>query len=188
MKTPANYFAEPFSFSVENYHRMAETGILSEDDRVELLYGQIILKSPIGKFHNACVNRLTRLMIRLMDDRAIVQIQGPVVIGDRSEPEPDVAILQPRDDFYAAGLPTAADAMLLIEVADSSLEKDKHLKLPLYAAAGIPELWLVDLTRSKVMVFTQPTEDGYAVLNEFDRNQDIHSPFAGAIPAVQVLG
>ncbi len=167
---------------------MAEAGILSEDDRVELLYGQIIPMSPIGKSHNACVNRLTQLMTLLLHDRAIVQIQGPVVIGDRSEPEPDVAILQPRDDFYAAGLPTAADALLLIEVADSSLEKDKHLKLPLYAAAEIPELWIVDLTRFKIGVYTQPEDGEYKRISEYSQEENIQSPFTGSIPARQILG
>lgn len=119
---------------------MAAAGVLSEDDRVELIEGEIIEMNPIGSRHAACVGRLTKLLERQAGDRVIVWVQNPVQVNDYSEPLPDVTLLKPRDDFYAQANPQPADVLLIIEVADSSVDYDHEIKTPLYARAGIPEV------------------------------------------------
>jgi Uma2 family endonuclease len=142
-------------FTVEEYHRMAEAGILHEDDRVELIAGKIIQMAAIGSRHAACVKRLIKLLVREVGDSGVVGAQDPIILPDSSEPEPDVTVLRPRDDFYAAGHPVPEDVLLLIEVSDTSLEYDRELNLPLYARAGIPEVWIVDLQRREISLYTQ---------------------------------
>src|SRR5580704_10507425 len=123
-------------FTVEEYHRMAEAGILSEDDRVELTDGEIIKMSPSGSRHVACVNRLNAVLTSAIGRAAIVSVQNPFAVNDYSEPQPDIVILKPRNDFYAHSLPTAQDLLLIIEVADTSLSYDRNVKVPAYARAG----------------------------------------------------
>lgn len=149
-------------FTVDEYYRMAEVGILGPDDRVELLDGEIVEMSPIGSRHAATVTRLQRLFERGAADRSIVRVQQPVRLDRYSEPEPDVAVVAVREDFYAAGHPTPRDVLLIVEVADTSLRYDRHRKLPSYARAGIPEVWLVDLTVDRVETHRAPRGDGYA--------------------------
>lgn len=149
------------TFSVTDYHRMAEVGILTEDDRVELIEGRIIVMSPIGSRHAACVKRLNTSLNQQIAGNALVSIQDPIQLNDYSEPEPDVALLCMRDDFYSAGHPTAEDILLAIEVADSSEGYDREEKLPLYARSAIPEVWLVSLPKSRVEVYTEPFGDIY---------------------------
>lgn len=135
-------------------------GILGENDRVELIHGEIVEKMPIGNAHAACVKRLNQLLIRAVDDQAIVSVQDPIRLND-SRPEPDVALLQPRDDFYAHETPTAHDVLLLIEVADTSLEFDSTIKRELYGQSGIREYWVVDVIAKTVMVFRNPDGSGH---------------------------
>jgi Uma2 family endonuclease len=149
-------------FTVNEYYRMAEVGILSPDERVELIEGEIVDMAPIGSRHAACVDRLNRDFVPALGDRAIVRVQGPLRLHDYSEPEPDLVILRPRDDFYAEETPGPADALLVIEVADTSERYDRQVKVPLYAQAGIPEVWLVDLTAGNITVYRGPGPDGYA--------------------------
>lgn len=148
-------------FTVEEYHRMGEAGILREDDRVELLKGEIIQMAPIGSRHAACVSRLGDWLAKRLPDTAAVRIQNPIRLPPRSEPEPDLVVVRRRDDFYATAHPGPGDIFLLIEVADTSLEHDRDVKLPLYAAAGIPEVWIVDLERRRVLVYRQPAGASY---------------------------
>lgn len=148
-------------FTVQDFHRMAQTGIFTEDDRVELLDGEIIQMTPIGSHHAACVARLDRVLNIGVGTTAIVWIQNPLRLDDRSEPQPDVVVLRPRPDFYAQGHPGPEDVLLLIEVADTSVETDRMAKLPLYAKAGIPEVWIVDIGGGAVEVYRQPTLQGY---------------------------
>jgi len=140
---------------------MAEAGILSEDDRVELIEGEIVEMSPIGSHHAACVNRLTRLFSRQGGDRAIVSVQNPIRLSEYSEPEPDLALLRPRADFYAEALPGPEDTLLVVEVMETSAQYDRERKLPLYAEAGIPEVWLVDLAAECIEVYRRPSPEGY---------------------------
>jgi Uma2 family endonuclease len=148
-------------FTVDEYYRMAEAGILGEDDRVELLDGEIVEMSPIGSVHAACVDRLITALYPFLEDRGILRVQNPVRLDRYSEPQPDAAILKPRADFYATAHPTPADVLLVIEVADSSLKFDRQVKLMHYSRAGIAEVWLVDLVNERVELFTQPSPDGY---------------------------
>jgi len=140
---------------------MAAAGVFSDDDRVELIEGEIIEMNPIGSRHAACVGRLTEILSRLAGGEAIVWVQNPVQINDYSEPLPDVALLKRRDDFYAQATPQAADVLLIIEVADSSVDYDHSIKLPLYAQAGVAEMWLVNLPQETIEVYTQPLNAAY---------------------------
>ena len=141
-------------FSVHEYHRMGEAGILAEDERVELLAGDIIVREPIGTQHAGTVNRLTYLWTSRLGLRAVVQVQNPIELArEDSEPQPDLSLLRPRADFYATAHPAADDVLLAIEVADTSLRLDRRVKIPLYARAGIGEVWLVDLTTSRIEVY-----------------------------------
>jgi Uma2 family endonuclease len=148
-------------FDVDEYHRMGQAGILSTADRVELIDGEIVAMTPIGARHNAAVNRANRALSRAVGDQAIVQIQGSIRLGRFNEPEPDVALLRPRSDFYASGLPGPADVLLVIEIADASLAYDREVKSRLYAAAGIQEYWLVNLDARIVTRFHRPQGDAY---------------------------
>ncbi len=143
-------------FTVDEYHRMAEAGILHEDDRVELLEGEIVEMSPIGRRHQACVDRLTQWLVPALRGRAIVRVQGSVKLSDVSAPQPDVLLLRPRQDFYATVDPGPDDVFLVIEVADTSLRYDQGIKVPLYARHGIPEVWVIDLAEERVFIYRDP--------------------------------
>lgn len=147
-------------FTVGQYHQMIESGILTDRDRVELLNGEIIEMSPVGRRHAACVDRLTELLILQLASRAIVRAQNPIRLSNDSEPQPDIAILRRRDDFYATGHPQPADIFLVIEVADTTIEFDRGIKIPNYAQENISEAWLIDLNAA-VEIFQEPTAQGY---------------------------
>ena len=151
-------------FTVEDYHRMAEAGILHEDSRVELIRGRIVDMAPVGAPHIVAVNRLNRLLGRAVGESGVVSIQNPVRLDDGSEPQPDVAVLRPGADEVGAGTPSAADVLLLVEVADSTLRDDRNEKAPLYAAGGIPEYWIVNLVENTVEVHRQPAAGRYREL------------------------
>ena len=160
-------------FTVDEYHRMAEIGVLLEDERVELIEGEILRMSAKGSRHNACINRLTALLASPLGDAAILSVQNSIRTDQYSEPEPDVAVLRPREDYYANALPSPADVLLLIEVADTSLAYDRGLKLPLYARAGIPEVWIVDLTNEAIERHVNPANGAYRSVNHAARGQTI---------------
>ena len=157
-------------FTVEEYHKMAESGILGEDDRVELIRGEIVQMSPIGSRHAACVARLATLFHKVVGDQAIVWTQNPIRLSQDSEPQPDVALLQPRPDFYADALPSAGDAFLVLEVAETSLDADRDVKASLYAEAGIPEFWLVELSARRVEVYRNPQGGAYRETRTYARS------------------
>jgi Uma2 family endonuclease len=173
----------PHRFTVATYEKMIDFGILKEDDRVELIRGEIVAKMPIGNPHIACVNRLNRLLVRAVGDDAIVSIQNPIRLAD-SEPEPDVVLERPRDDFYATGKAGPADILLLIEVAQDSLETDREDKGPLYAESGIVEYWIVNLIDRCLEVHRQPRPDGtYADVRTLRTGETID---VAALPGVTV--
>jgi len=145
---------------------MRETGILTEDDRVELLDGEIYLMSPLGSLHIAIVNRLNKLLMRLVGDDAILSIQNSVQLNDYSEPQPDVALLSPRDDYYDQALARPDDMLFLIEVADISLDYDREQKLPRYAASNIAEVWIIDVDQQIVEQYSHPMQGQYTQLNK----------------------
>jgi len=155
--------------TVAEYHRMAEAGILTERDRVELIEGELIAMSPIGSEHSGTVNALNRTLVRAVGDRAIVAVQNPVQLDDLSEPEPDFALLKPRDDDYRRATPRPHEVLLIIEVADTSLAYDRAVKRSLYARHGIPEFWIVNLAAKQVEVCRSPTGEQYASVSHFGR-------------------
>lgn len=151
----------PHRFTVDEYHRMAEAGLFGEDDRVELLEGEVVETAPIGSRHAACVRRLNRAFGQRLGSRVIVAVQDPVRLGERSEPQPDVALLRLRADDYAARHPAPEDLMLVVEVADTSRVWDREHKVPLYAAAGVSGIWLVDVLAEEIEVFRRPDDGAY---------------------------
>ncbi len=146
------------------FHQMVETGILSEDDRLELIEGELVTKPPIGPEHMGIVNQIAQILIRQLERRAIISIQGPIALDQFSEPQPDLAILAQRDDYYKHSLPRPADVALAIEVADSSLAYDRAIKMPLYAGAGIPEAWIVNLIDRWIEIYRDPSPAGYTTM------------------------
>jgi Uma2 family endonuclease len=147
--------------TVADYDRMGEAGVFAPGTRVELIEGEVIDMASISSRHASAVARLNRAATAAVGTMAIVQIQNPVRLGDRSEPEPDLMLLKPRDNFYAHAHPTPADVLLLIEVADSSARYDREIKLPLYARHGVCEVWIVDLDARLVRFFRSPVNDTY---------------------------
>ncbi len=145
----------PHHFTVADYYRMTEAGVLREDSRVELIRGQIIDMAAIGTPHFGMVNRLVRILPSVLAGRGLLHVQNPVRLDDWSEPEPDITVLKPRADDYASAHPRPDDVLLLIEVADSSLDYDREVKAPLYAESGIIEYWIVNLRDHVVEVFRQ---------------------------------
>ncbi len=166
-------------FTVADYHRMGETGVFADGARVELLGGEVVEMSPIGGRHAACVNKLTKFFAVLCGDDAVVQVQNPIVLDEYSEPQPDISLLRPRADFYASPRPRPADTLLAIEVADTSLRVDRRAKAPLYAAAGVPLLWIVDLEGASVDVYSEPSDTGYLLVRHVSRGATLHVPLPG---------
>ena len=164
-------------FTVDEYYRMAEAGVLHEDDPVELLDGAIIEMAPIGDRHFGCVLFAQRWFERRLGDRAFVSVQGPVRLSSGSEPEPDIVLLRPRPDYFRSGKPGPADVLLLIEVADTTLAYDRDVKLRFYAESGIREVWIVDLNASRVLVYRGPTDLTYAQVLVVERDGTL-SPLA----------
>lgn len=148
-------------FTVDEYHQMARAGILTETDRVELIEGEIIAMSPIGVRHAACVKRLNDLFSLHFRGEAIISVQDPIKLSRYSEPEPDVALLRYRADYYAEKTPEAADVLLIVEVADTTVAFDRQVKEGLYARAGIQEYWIVNLVDSVIEVYRQPADGTY---------------------------
>jgi len=159
--------------SVSDYYRMGDAGILHEDDRIELIEGDLIEMSPIGSKHARMVSRLDRLFNKAVDDQVIVYVQNPVRLSDWSEPQPDLMLLKPRQDDYIDSLPEPTDVIVLIEVADSSIDYDRKTKLPLYARNGVKEVWLVDLNARQLERYTQPHETGYGHCETLDKTGTI---------------
>lgn len=160
-------------FNVDEYYAMARAGILHEDDRVELIEGEILEMTPIGSRHAACVARLTSLFLLRLGKTVVVSAQNPVRLDDRTEPQPDLMLLRRREDFYSTAHPGAADVLLLIEVADSSLQSDREFKAPLYGRHGVHETWVVDLERSLVESHFEPTPEGYRTVQVFRRGESL---------------
>jgi Uma2 family endonuclease len=160
-------------FTVDEYHRMACAGILTEDDRVELLDGEIVQMPPIGPGHSGSTIFLTRLFMRLFGDDAEVSVQNPVHLAERSEPKPDVALLHPRADSYRRSHATAEEIFLAVEVSDSTLDLELRVKVPMYGRAGVPEVWLIDLPHAVVHVYREPSPDGYRLTRTARRGERI---------------
>ena len=155
--------------TVAEYHRMGEVGILTRDDRVELIEGQLVAMSPIGSAHAGTSNALTRRLVLAVGDRGIVAVGNPVQLDDLSEPQPDFAVLKAREDDYRRATPRPDEVLLIIEVADSSLAYDRNVKRSLYARHGIPEFWIVNLVAGEVEVCRSAEGDQYAAVSRIGR-------------------
>ncbi len=156
-------------FTVDEYYRMAETGILGPEDRVELIDGEIIQMSPIGYRHVTCVNLITDLFTSLFRGRAIVSVKNPLRLSNYTEPEPDIVLLKFQPDFYRDRRFTAADVLLVIEVSDTSLRYDRDTKLSRYATACVPETWIVNLEDDELLIYRDPAANAYTSSLTFRR-------------------
>lgn len=175
----------PGAFTVETYHKLGELGIFDEDDRVELLAGQIVVMTPIGPRHARCVTQLSTLLARRTSGTLTVSTQNPVMLNAQWEPQPDVAVLN-----TASGLPKPSDVLLIVEVADTSLEHDRDVKIPAYARDGVPEVWLVDLNAATIAVYRAPAVSGYRDVTTVERGGTLRSAQLEGleITAEEVLG
>lgn len=162
---------------------MGESGIFSEDARVELIDGMIVVLSPIGSRHAWCVNVLTEFLMRLLGTEFAVWAQNPISIGAHSEPQPDITVLRRPSHLRRDRLPAPGDAVLIIEVADSSVLYDRSTKAPLYARAGIPEYWIVDLGAERIDVMSEPGPDGYRLVRSFRRGGVVSSV---SLPSIRI--
>jgi Uma2 family endonuclease len=168
-------------FTVEKYRRMGEAGIFPPDARVELIEGEVVKMSPLGKRHAACVARLNRTLTLSLQQVALVWTQNPIDLNEYSEPQPDLALLKPRDDFYERAHPKPEDIPIIIEVSDSTLEYDRRVKVPLYARAGIPEVWIVNLADERVEMFADPSGGAYQTAAAFSRGEEVQSRSLAAL-------
>ena len=177
-------------FTVAEYHRMGEAGILSEADRVELIEGELVAMSPVGSRHVGTVHALNQLLVDAVRGRGLVSVQSPIRLDDRSEPEPDVAVLRPRADYYRTALPRPPDVLLVIEVSDSTLAYDRTVKAPLYAVHGLPEYWIVDLVGQKVEVHRKPEGGLYTDVSRVGASDKLELVLLPGVwvPVAAVLG
>jgi Uma2 family endonuclease len=152
---------------------MAEAGILREDDRVELIDGEIVEMAPIGDRHATAVDRTNDLFVPLFRDVALTRVQNPIRLGEHHEPQPDFALVRRRPGLYASGHPAPEDIFLIVEVADTSVDYDRQVKVPLYARGGVPETWLVDLPQAILWVYREPTPDGYRSIRMLRRGDRV---------------
>jgi Uma2 family endonuclease len=160
-------------FTVKEYYLMYESGVFANGERVELIRGEIIKMAAIGRRHAACVDRCNDVFAYKLGKKVLIRIQNPLALDNTSEPEPDVLLLKRKADFYESGHPRPADVFLLIEVADSTIDSDRELKIPLYAEDGITEVWLIDINSACIEVYRNPTAEGYQDIQKFYRGQNL---------------
>jgi len=160
-------------FTTDEYYRMAEVGILTPDDRVELIEGEIIRMSPIGLRHASCVNRTADLFMLKFRGKATVTVQNQARLNQYNEPQPDILLLKHREDYYASKHPAPEDTLLLLEVSDTTLGFDLNVKIPIYAATGIPEVWIADLQKNVVRVFRDPEAGQYRTVLAFNADDEL---------------
>ena len=158
-------------FTVRDYHKMIDAGVFVGNSDYELIEGEIVKKMTQGDYHIACINRLNMFFAPRLAGQAIVSVQNAVVISDVSEPEPDVALLKFREDFYASGKAEAPDVLLLIEVSDSTVKYDRTVKMRIYAEADVAEVWLVNLPRQILEVYLEPEKGKYKVVKKYEKNE-----------------
>jgi Uma2 family endonuclease len=164
-------------FTSDDVLKMAEAGLFGPEERIELIDGEILEMTPVGVRHVICVNRATAFFIEAFGRAAIVSIQNPVHLNIHNMPQPDVVVFKPKADFYASGRPTPSDVLFLVEVSDSTLRRDRNIKLPRFAAYGIPEVWIEDLKHDLILVYRDPEGSQYRTQLTFRRGEFI-SPLA----------
>ncbi|MCS6803087.1 MAG: Uma2 family endonuclease [Chloroflexota bacterium] len=180
----------PRRFTVAEYHRMGRVGILRPDERTELLDGIVVAMTPVSDSHAAAVKRTNHFFGRRVPEDVIVSVQDPIRLDDLNEPQPDVALLRPRADFYARATPTAEDVLLLVEVAVHSLEYDLGPKAAAYAKAGIRDYWVADLDAGQLIILRLPAQSGYQSVTRLQRGETV-APLALpdlTVPVEAILG
>jgi Uma2 family endonuclease len=174
-------------FTVEEYHKMAEAGIFGEDDRVELMDGEVVEMNPIGWRHARCVSRPNKLLVRAAEDRCVVSVQNPIALSEHGEPQPDLVI---HEEPPPGCLPAPEDILLLVEVSNPTLPYDRNVKLPRYARAGIPEVWIVDLQGEALERYNDRRQDGYRRTEKARTGEELASEVLPGllVPADAALG
>lgn len=177
-------------FTIDEYEQMIDAGVFDEDEHIELIKGEIVKMAAIGLRHEGCVRRLTKLLERRVGDIAIVSVQNSVRLPAASQPEPDVAVLAWDDEYYSERRATPHDVLLLIEVAESSLRYDRTVKVPLYAVAGISEVWVVDLKGSRIEIYSDPVGGQYERVKQVGRGETLQilAGSAATLTVDEVLG
>jgi len=183
-------------FTIEEYERMIDAGVFDEDERIELIRGEIVisgevvLEGEIGPQHAACVARLTMLLARKVGDSAIVWVQNPIQLTNNSQPEPDVALLRPRSDFYSSTRPAPDDIITIIEVVGSSIHYDRDMKVQLYAEAQVSEVWLILLPHDVIEIYTVPVEGEYKNVRRLAPGETLALPaqIGGSVEVSYILG
>lgn len=176
-------YVTPRSWTTDEYHRLIEIGVLSSMDKVELLDGQIVEMSPAGNYHAACIEFLGDKLKGLLSKDYMLRSQNPIVLSNVSEPEPDLAVVKYRSDYYAHAHPGPDDILLLIEVADTSLAKDRHVKSMLYAESGVPEYWIMNLEEQVLEQFLFPENGRYKQQRIYSSSEELDSPL---VPALKI--
>jgi Uma2 family endonuclease len=177
-------------FTLEEYERMIEAAVFHEDEHIELIEGEIVRMAPIGFDHGMAVARLTRLLVRLVGDNAVVWVQSAIQLAPNSRPEPNLALLKWRNDYGAKRPPTGADVLLIVEVADTSLKYDRRVKGRLYAEAGVPEYWILNLAGGMLEIHTDPVEGAYKSARQAKRNEMLSLPGMpeGVVEVSEIMG
>jgi len=181
----------PKRFRVEDFRKMTEAGILPEESGWEIIDGYLIDKMSIGSKHASTVKKLNRKLTKLFDEQeAVVSVQDPIHINEFNEPEPDIALLKPREDFYAERHPLPEDVLLLIEVSSSTIEYDREIKKTLYAEAGIVEFWIVNLPDETVECYSQPKNGNYRLARILEKGETVESNTIEnlKLPVEEILG
>lgn len=168
---------QAYRFTVDEYYKLGEVGILQEDDRIELIDGSLIVTSPIGSRHFAAVNKISRIFIKRLEEKALLSPQNPFILSEYSVPEPDIVLCKPRDDFYRDALPRSEDVLLVIEIADFSLRFYQNVKARLFAKTGIKDYSIMNLVRNQIEIHRQPNPDAYGEVT-IKRPGDTVSPLA----------
>ncbi len=179
-----------YKFNVTQYQMMGAAGIFPVGERVELIEGEIITMSPIGSRHAACVDAFSEVLREKLQRTVNIRVQSPVWLGVDSEPQPDLAVLMRRDDFYRDAHPTPEDILLIIEVADTSIEYDREGKLPLYARAGVPEVWIMNLGEERLETYADPVGGVYKTTASYGRGEEVRSSVVASLKlnVSEVLG
>lgn len=162
-------------FSVDDYYRLIELGMLRDVERAEIIEGELIKRMPTGKRHASCVKRLDEVLRDILGKSVTFSVQDPIRLDEFNEPMPDLALLKRRDDFYLERQPMAEDVLLAVEVSDTTLEYDRNRKIPLYAKAGIPEIWIINLKTGTIETHTEPREYSYNLVKVSRRGETINS-------------
>ena len=160
-------------FTVDEYCRMAEAGIFGPESRLELIEGEIIEMSPVGIRHISCVNRATELFASRLAGKMMLSVQNPVILSRYTMPQPDIVLARPREDFYSSKYIAPKDTFLAVEISDSTLRYDRNRKMPLYAKAGVPELWIENLQSDVILVYRDPGPTTYSTSLTLQRGESL---------------